>query len=99
MKMISYLILSYLIYLFFIFRQHCRTESDNVEINNGVLQGSNFGQTFFSIYFNDTLNVPEYMTGHLFADDFQAHLEVDFDKINEGINRVNSDLNKINDFV
>ena len=39
------------------------------------------------------------MTGHLFADDFQAHLEVDFDKINEGISKVNSNLNKINDFV
>jgi hypothetical protein len=74
-------------------------ESNFVPINNGVLQGSNFGQTFFSLYFNDTLNVLENMTGHLFADDCQAHLEVDFNQINDGINKVNSDLAKLNDFI
>jgi hypothetical protein len=75
------------------------SESDFISIQNGVLQGSNFGQTFFSIYFNDTLNVPEHLTGHLFADDCQALLEVDFDQINSGIDKVNSDLEKLNDFI
>lgn len=75
-------------------------ESDFIAINNGVLQGSNFGQTFFfSLYFNDTLNVFDHMTGHLFADDCQALIEVDFNQINNGIDKVNSDLEKLNDFV
>jgi len=74
-------------------------ESEFVSINNGVLQGSNFGQTFFSLYFNDTLNILEHMTGHLFADDCQALLEVDFKNINDGIVKVNSDLAKLNDFI
>lgn len=60
------------------------SESDSIAIDNGILQGTNFGQLFFSIYFNDTLTVPEHMTGHLFADDFQAHLEIDLDQINDG---------------
>lgn len=61
------------------------SESDSIAIDNGILQGTNFGQSFFSIYFNDTLTVPEHMTGHLFADDFQAHLEIDLDQINDGM--------------
>ena len=39
------------------------------------------------------------MTGHLFADDCQAHLEVDFNQINNGIDKVNLDLVKLNDFI
>lgn len=39
------------------------------------------------------------MTGHLFADDCQALLEVDSDKINDGVELVNSDLAKLNDFI
>lgn len=74
-------------------------ESNFISINNGVLQGSNFGQTFFSLYFNDMLNVLENMTGHLFADDCQALLEVDLNQINNGIDKVNSDLAKLNDFI
>jgi hypothetical protein len=74
-------------------------ESDFTSIENGVLQGSNFGQTFFSLYFNDTLKVFDHMTGHLFADDCQALLEVEHGKINDGIALVNSDLAKLKDFI
>lgn len=52
-----------------------------------------------SLYFNDTLNIFDYMTGHLFTDDCEALLEVDFDQINDGIDWVNSDFEKLNDFV
>lgn len=64
-----------------------------------AVQGSNFGQTFFSLYFNEILSVFEHMTGHLFADDCQVVIEVDFDKIDEGIDKVNSDLCKVNNFI
>ena len=74
-------------------------ESDFIDIQNGVLQGSNFGQTFFSLYFNDTLNVPDHIMCHLFVDDCQAILETDFNQINEAIDKVNSDLSKLNDFI
>lgn len=39
------------------------------------------------------------MTGHLFANDCQARLEVDFYQLNNGIDEVNSDLAKLNDFI
>lgn len=39
------------------------------------------------------------MNGHLFADDCQALLEINHDKINDGIALVNSDLAKLNDFI
>lgn len=73
--------------------------SDIASINNGVLQGRNFDQTFFLLYFNDILNTTEHLNGFLFADDYQAIIEVDLKNINDGINLVNSDLMRINNWL
>lgn len=45
------------------------SESNSVNINCGFLQGSNDGQTGFSMVINEALNVFEYLIGDLFADD------------------------------
>lgn len=73
--------------------------SNTININNGVLQGRNFDQTFFLLYFNDILNITEHLNGFLFADDYQAILPVDFKNINNGINLVNADLVRINEWL
>jgi hypothetical protein len=72
--------------------------SETININNGVLQGRNFDQTLFSLYFNDILSVTKYLTGFLFADDYQAIYEFEESDIENAIHLVNLDLSVINDW-
>jgi hypothetical protein len=72
--------------------------SENIDINNGVLQGRNFDQTLFSLYFNDILSITQYLTGFLFADDYQAIFEFEENDLENAIRLVNHDLSIISDW-
>lgn len=74
-------------------------ESRDIDINNGIMQGTNFAQTFFIMYINELLNASDRLKSYLFADDFQAYIEINSDEINAGIDTVNQEQNKINDLI
>lgn len=73
--------------------------SDPILIVNGILQGTNVAQTLFLIYINCIIKICEFIKGFLFVDDFQAYLEADIDDLDNIINLVNSDLQRINTWI
>ena len=44
-------------------------ESDFLQVNSGVPQGSILGQVLFLVYINDVINATNYFSIRLFADD------------------------------
>lgn len=73
--------------------------SDVIDILNGILQGYNIGQTFFSMFINGILKVLEHLMGSLFADDLQGILAVSLRELERGISLVSSDAERINKFL
>lgn len=82
-------------------KQKVKTSSDESGweyIQNGVPQGSVIGPLLFSIMVHDISQATENCNYHMYADDTQAYKRSTLNDINETIELVNNDLEKISDF-
>lgn len=67
-------------------------------IERGIIQGETNAHLLFSIFFNRIISVVKHCEIRLFADDTQIYLESSIADIDMSIEKVNSDLAKINEF-
>ncbi len=77
--------------------QYNDTISDLLSITHGIPQGSILGPLLFIIYINDIASVSDTLSSILFADDTNV-LSYDYNQ-KELLNNINSDLNKIDDWL
>jgi len=64
-------------------------------IGRGVPQGSILGPLLFNCYINDLPSVVDYSLVHIFADDVQLLVSCDIQNLNDGVLKMNHDLNKV----
>lgn len=71
------------------------TTSNPLSLTRGVPQGSILGPLLFSIYANDLPQQLSYSRIHMYADDVQLYLSSPANSIDENVDKLNHDLNKI----
>lgn len=71
------------------------TSSDLVELTSGVPQGSILGPLLFSLFINDLPLTVKFSSLHMYADDVQIYLSCKLGLIEDGVDKLNSDLKNI----
>ena len=73
-------------------------ESDWLNINNGVPQGSILGPLLFTILVSDIRQYIQFGSYHSYADDLQLYLPIKPANVNKNIELINQDLNRIGEY-
>lgn len=74
-------------------------KSEGINITCGLLQGDNLSQTFFSLVINGVVHEIKHCKVHLYADDLAIYLEIDISNFESAIDKINSDICRINDYI